>query len=183
MCVTFAVLTNCDSCTSPISTNSGSMEAAECGQTRGACFITCRFEVVAVAVLLCLSWCVFGTPGFSGFSGNHFFFFNLCTSTRPMAARDPDSGQRRLGEGAPTASHSAHRQLALTYPHQVYHLVCSHLRNMAPAVDQHSSSQPKEEARLNFDPTSATSTVFFRASRVPVAIARATESSSRRTHE
>ena len=38
-----------------------------------------------------------------------------------------------------------------TYPHQVYRVVCSHLRNLASAVDQYSSSQPTS---LIFDPTS-----------------------------
>ena len=87
-------------------------------------------------------------------------------------------------EGAPTASQSAHpRELAPTYPHHVYRLVCSHLRNMTSAVDQCSSSQPNQEASLIFDPTSATSTSFFQASRAPVTTARETEDSSRRTHE
>ena len=73
-------------------------------------------------------------------SGNHFFFSNSCTSTRPLASRDPDSSQRRLREGAPTVSQSAHRELAPTDPHQVYCLVCSHLRNMASSDDQYSRS-------------------------------------------
>ena len=61
--------------------------------------------------------------------------------------------------------------------------MCSHLRNMASAVDQYSRSQPNQEASLIFDPTSATSTSFFQASTAPVAIARETEDSGRRTHE
>ena len=36
------------------------MEADECVRTSGTCFITCSLEVVAVAGLLWLSWCVFG---------------------------------------------------------------------------------------------------------------------------
>ena len=67
LCVTFVVFTDCESCTRPIS-NSGSMEAGECGRTHGTCFITCRLEVVAVAGLLCFSWCVFGGAFFSAFS-------------------------------------------------------------------------------------------------------------------
>ena len=93
------------------------------------------------------------------------------------------SSQRRIGEGAPAASQSAHRELAPTYPHQVYRLLCSHLRNMASAVDQYSSSQPNQEASLIFDPTSATSTSFVQASRAPVAIVREIEDSGRRTRE
>ena len=61
------------------------------------------------------------------------------------------SSQRGLGKEDATASQSAHRELAPTYPHQVYRLVCSHLRNLASAVDQYSSSRP---ASLIFDPTS-----------------------------
>ena len=56
-------------------------------------------------------------------------------------------------------------------------------RNMASAVYQYSSSQPNQEASMIFDPTSATSTIFFQASRAPVAVARETEHSGRRTHD
>ena len=58
-CVTFVVFTDCESCTKPISTNPGSMEAGERRLTRGTCFITCRLEVVAVAGLMWISRCVF----------------------------------------------------------------------------------------------------------------------------
>ena len=69
---------------------------------------------------------------FGCFAGNQIS--NSCTQ----------SSQRRLGEAAPTARQSAYRELAPTYPHQVYRLLCSHLRNMASSVDQQSSShQPK----------------------------------------
>ena len=64
LCVIFVVFTDCESCTRAISTNSGSMETGKCGRTRGTCFITCRLEVVAVAGLLWLSWCVFGGADF-----------------------------------------------------------------------------------------------------------------------
>ena len=64
VCVTFVIFTDCESCTRPISTNSVSMEVGGRGRTRGTCFITCRLEVVAVAGLLCLSWCVFGGSDF-----------------------------------------------------------------------------------------------------------------------
>ena len=63
---------DCESCTRPISTNSGSMEAGECGLTRGTCFVARRHEVVAVALLLWISWC-FGCGGI--FSGVFSFFF------------------------------------------------------------------------------------------------------------
>ena len=34
------------------------MEAGEYGLTRGTCFVARRLEVVVVAGLLCMSWCV-----------------------------------------------------------------------------------------------------------------------------
>ena len=77
---------------------------------------------------------------FSCFSGNHFSFSISCTSARPLTARHPYRSQRRLREGAPTVTQSAHRELAPTYPHKVYRLVCSHLRNMASSVDQKNRS-------------------------------------------
>ena len=131
-CVTFVVFTGCESCTRPISTNPGSMEAGEYGLTRGSCFFARRLEVVAVAGRLWISWCVFGGAVF--FRAFHEF---------ALSNSYTQSSQRRLGEGAPTASQSAHRVLAPTYPHQVYRLVCSHLRNtssMASSVDQYSRS-------------------------------------------
>ena len=69
MCVfvTFVVFTDCESCTRPISTNSGSMEAGEYGLTRGTCFVARRLEVVAVAGLLRISWCVLGAARFRVF--------------------------------------------------------------------------------------------------------------------
>ena len=60
VCVTFVVFTDCDSCTRPISTNPGSMEADEYGLTRGMYFVARRLEVVAVARLMWISWCVLG---------------------------------------------------------------------------------------------------------------------------
>ena len=137
VCVTFDVFTDWGSCTRAVSTNSGSMEAGECGRTRGTFFITCRLEVVAVVGLTWVSWCVFGWARFVlVLQVTTIFFFNSCTSTRPMAARDPANSQRRYGKGAPTVSQSAHLELAPTYSHQVYRLVPSHLRNMPSTVDQ-----------------------------------------------
>ena len=45
------------------------MEAGEYGLTRGTCFVARRLEVVAVAGLLWVSWCIWGAAGF------RFFFF------------------------------------------------------------------------------------------------------------
>ena len=53
------VFTDCESCTRPISTNLVSMKAGEYGLTRGTWFFARHLEVVAVAGLLWLSWCVF----------------------------------------------------------------------------------------------------------------------------
>ena len=65
MCdIEFVVFTDCDSCTRPISTNPVSMEAGEYGLTRGTCYFARRLEVVAVAGLLWISWCVLGGAGF-----------------------------------------------------------------------------------------------------------------------
>ena len=58
MGVTFVVSLIAKSCTGLISTNPGSMEAGEYGLTRGTCFVARRLEVVAVAGLLWISWCV-----------------------------------------------------------------------------------------------------------------------------
>ena len=85
VCITFVVFTDCESCRRPISTHPGSMEAGEYGLARGTCFIARRLEVVAVAGLLWISWCVLGTAGF------HFFsrFFCLFERTRPAASMRP----------------------------------------------------------------------------------------------
>ena len=40
------------------------MEAGEYGLTRGTCFVARRIEVVAVAGMLWISWCVLGAAGF-----------------------------------------------------------------------------------------------------------------------
>ena len=64
MCVTFVVFTNYESCTRPISTNSGFMEAGEGGRTREAFFVAVCVEVVAIDGLMWVSRCVFGGAGF-----------------------------------------------------------------------------------------------------------------------
>ena len=56
--VTFVFFTDCESCTRPISTNPGSMEAGKYELTRGTCFVQRRLEVIAVVGLLWNSWCV-----------------------------------------------------------------------------------------------------------------------------
>ena len=72
--VTFVLVTDCDSCTRPISTNPVSMEACEHGLTRGTCCFARRLEVVAVAGLLRLPWCVLGEVDFFVLFFTDFFF-------------------------------------------------------------------------------------------------------------
>ena len=64
MCVTFVFFIDYESCARPTSTNPGSMEAGEYGLTRGTCFVARRLELVAVAGMLWLSWCVLGGADF-----------------------------------------------------------------------------------------------------------------------
>ena len=86
VCVTFVVFTDCGSCTRPISTNPGFMEAGEYGLTRGACFVARRLEVVAVAGLLWISWCVLGAAFFLFLVFLFLFFFER---TQPAASMRP----------------------------------------------------------------------------------------------
>ena len=58
------------------------MEACEYGLTRGTCFVARHLEVVAVAGLLWISWCVLGAAGFIFVFFFRFFFFER---TRPAA--------------------------------------------------------------------------------------------------
>ena len=96
--IEFVVLTDCESCTRPISANPGTMEAGEYGLMRGTWFFTRRLEVVAVAGLMWVSWCAFG--------GARFF---LVLQVTTISNAYIQSSQRRLGEGTLTASQSAHR--------------------------------------------------------------------------
>ena len=89
MCVTFVVLIDCESCTKPIYTNPGSMEAGEYGLTRGTCFVARRLEVIAVAGLLWISWCVLGAAGFRVFFFVFFFRFFIFERARPAASMRP----------------------------------------------------------------------------------------------
>ena len=59
------------------------MEACEYGLTRGTCFVAHRLEVVAVAGLLWISWCVLSVVGFRVFFPRFFYF----ERTRPTAMR------------------------------------------------------------------------------------------------
>ena len=85
VCVAFIAFTGSESCPRPISTNPGSMEAGEYELTRETCFVARRLEVVAVARLLWISWCVLGAAGFRAGGGVDFFF----ERTRPAASMRP----------------------------------------------------------------------------------------------
>ena len=113
LCVIFVFFTDCGSCTRPISTNPASMEPGEYGLTHRTCFVARRLEVVAVAELLWISWCVLGAARF-----RIFHDFSFSNSNDPWL-RDTQSSQRRLGEGAWTAGQSFYRILAPTDPHQM----------------------------------------------------------------
>ena len=82
VCVTFVVFTDCESCARPISTKPGSMEAGEYGLTRGACFVARRLEVVVIAGLLWISWCVWVRRDFGEVF--RFFFFERTRSAASM---------------------------------------------------------------------------------------------------
>ena len=75
MCVTFVVFTDCENCTRPISTR----------LTHGACFVARRLELVGVAGLMWVSWCVLGGADFFVFFSDFFFF----ERTRPTASMRP----------------------------------------------------------------------------------------------
>ena len=83
VCVTFVVFTDCESCTMPIFTNPGSAESGEYSLTRGTCLVVRRLEVVAVAGLLWISWCVWVRREIFLFVFSVFFFFER---TRPAAS-------------------------------------------------------------------------------------------------
>ena len=65
---------NCESCTRPISTNPGSMEAGAHGLTHLTHFVMRRLDVVAIAGLLWTSWCALGGATLL------VCFFRLCFS-------------------------------------------------------------------------------------------------------
>ena len=114
------------------------MEAGEYGLMRGTRFVAHCLEVVAVAGLMWVSWCVFGGAGFFVLSMSLYFQIR-----RPRAVSLESVKGLRQPANLPTKNSRP--------PIQVYRLVCSHLRNMASAVDQYSSWQP---ANPIFDPTS-----------------------------
>ena len=65
------------------------MEAGEYELTRGTCFIARRLEVIAVAGLLWISWCVLGGVEFLLFLFFRFFFFERTRLTSKYEATLP----------------------------------------------------------------------------------------------
>ena len=63
------------------------MEVGEYGLTHGICFVALRHEVVVVAGLLWITWCVFGGADFLCFIFSICFFF--FERTRPAASMRP----------------------------------------------------------------------------------------------
>ena len=90
VCVTFVVFSGCESCTMPISTKLGSMEASEYRLAHGTCFPASRLEMATVAGLLWLS-CVLGGADFSGFFFRFFIFLRTHTSCFKYEAALPHS--------------------------------------------------------------------------------------------
>ena len=78
MCNIRRFFCDCESCTRPISTNPGTMEAGEYGLTHGTCFDARRLQVVAVAGLLWISWCVWVGRIFACY---YYYYFSLRTHT------------------------------------------------------------------------------------------------------
>ena len=81
VCVTLVVLTDCESYTTPITTNPGSTEAGDYRLTRGTWFVADHLEVVAIAGLLWIP-CVLGKRGFQCLG----FVFVLFERTRPASS-------------------------------------------------------------------------------------------------
>ena len=80
--------TDSESCMRPISTNPGSMKAGEYGLTRGTCFIRRPLELVAVAGMLWISWCVLGAMDFFAFFFS-ILFLRTHTACRKFEAALP----------------------------------------------------------------------------------------------
>ena len=107
--VTFVVFTDYESCKKPISTNPGSMEAGEYAPTRGMCFAARRLELIAVAWLLWISWCVLGTADF--FVTSYFVLFFHRTHTRCHTNGTVERMMREVIHGANTMFNEGRRPL------------------------------------------------------------------------
>ena len=66
------------------------MEAGEYGLTRGTCFVASRLEVVAVAGLLWISWCVLGAAFFFVFCVFVFIFLRTHPAGCKYEATSPN---------------------------------------------------------------------------------------------
>ena len=172
MCNTFVVFTHCESCARPI--YPGSMEAGKYGLTRGMCFGACRLEVVGGGGMPWIPWCVLDAAGLFVFS------MSLHFQIRGARAATVDSvkGQRQPAN-LPTDNSCP------TDPHQVYHLLCSHLRitwrrlirNVAHSVSSPSNLRPDESDFKHFSNFEST----LRAA--PAVIAGEKKHSGRRPQE
>ena len=73
------------------------MEPGEYGLTLGSCFVACRLEVIAVAGLLWISWCVWGAVGFiSCFPLIYWFCIFKFVHTTSAWLRETQSTQRHM---------------------------------------------------------------------------------------
>ena len=132
------------------------------GKRVGRCLVACRVEVIAVAGLLWIPWCVFGAARL------FFKFVHLEQSASTLGG----------GNDSQPICLPRTRRSPLGSP-----LRCSLLRIM-PSDDQYeqlpspTSSSPAQ-ASLIFDHTKPTSTTFL----APVAITRETDNSGTRTRE
>ena len=107
------------------------MEAGEYGLKRGTFFVARRPELVAVAGLMWISWCVLGAAGFVFSMILRFKIRAHDLWLRGPRAVDVDSVKRLRQSASLLTEHSR-----LPIPtSQVYHLLCSYLRIMA-SVDQ-----------------------------------------------
>ena len=58
VCVAFVIFTDYESCTRPIFTKPGYIEARQYWLARGTCIVACGFELHAVVEILWTPWCV-----------------------------------------------------------------------------------------------------------------------------
>ena len=89
------------------STNPVSMEPGEYGLTRGTCFCARRLDVVAVAGLLRLSWCVFGWGGFFRAFHEFAFLHSFVNPEQPASNRWRGSDSQPISPNHHTSNSSS----------------------------------------------------------------------------
>ena len=85
-CVAFVAFTDCETCRRQISTNTGSIEASEHGLARGPWCVARRLELVAVAGLMWILFCIMGAAYFFVLCSLDFVFLRphtVCCKLRP----------------------------------------------------------------------------------------------------